>query len=296
MDRTALQTFKTVAELASFSRAADHLHLTQPAVSKRVRALEQSLGMPLLDRIGHTILLTEAGRAFLPRAKQILLAMEDSLRELSNLSSQVAGQLSLATSHHIGLHRLPSVLRTYTQRYPEVELDLHFMDSETACHQVIKGQIELAIVTLPLDPAPLLELIPIWEDPLALVVGKSHPLANEACIQPQTLAQYSAVLPAIGTYTRDLLERKCRQLGIRLRVGMTTNYLETIKMLVNVGLGWSLIPETMLDGSIKTLASSQLSLQRRLGIVQHPERTLGKAARAMIAACQEQRKTAVAPT
>ena len=114
MDTNSLRTFITTAELESFSLAAEQLYLTQPAISKRIAALEEELGAKLFDRIGRHVSLTEAGRTLLQRARIILQEVEDSRRLISNLSGTVSGRLSIGTSHHIGLHRLPPVLRRYS--------------------------------------------------------------------------------------------------------------------------------------------------------------------------------------
>lgn len=290
MDTTALQAFVTVAETRSFSLAAEQLFLTQPAISKRIAVLESELDIRLFDRIGRKISLTEAGRVLLPRAKHILLELIDSQRLISNLSGRVEGQLNLGTSHHIGLHRLPSALRNYTQRYPGVALDLRFMDSEAACTAVEKGDLELGIVTLPLNAIANLLLIPIWDDPLDIVVSLDHPLANKSALTPEFLAQYPAILPARGTYTREILEQAFAPLGIPLPVNLSTNYLETIKMMVGIGLGWSILPKTMLNDELQNLQIDGINLHRTLGIVRHQERTLSNAAAAMIAQLQEEAK------
>jgi DNA-binding transcriptional LysR family regulator len=284
MDTGNLHTFLTVAEKQSFSEAAESLYLTQPAVSKRIAALEDELGTRLFDRIGRRITLTEAGAALLVRAKTILLEMEDSKREIANLSGSVAGRLSIGTSHHIGLHRLPPVLRAYTARYPEVELDLHFMDSEQACQAVLGGDLELGIVTLPPAATADLHREILWPDPLNIVVSADHPLAQQKSIQLSRLAEYPAILPATGTYTRQVLEQAFAPRDLHLTVGMTTNFLETIKMLVSVGLGlsWSVLPKTMLSEELVALKVTGLRLQRQLGMVWHAQRTLSNAARAMM--------------
>lgn len=282
MDIANLRAFVEVAESESFSIAAAQLHLTQPAISKRVAALETNLGARLFDRIGRSVRPTEAGRALLPRARRILGEVEDSRRALLNLSGNVAGRLSLATSHHIGLHRLPPTLREYVQRYPEVELDLHFMDSEAACHSVETGDLELAIVTLPPDERPSLESITVWDDPLAVVCAPEHPLVNRRRVQLADLAAFPAILPASSTYTRQIAERAFQALGLTLHSTLSTNYLETIKMLVSVGLGWSLLPRTMVDQQLREVPIRALQLHRTLGIVRHRERTLSNAAQAMI--------------
>jgi len=282
MDTTGLRTFITAAELESFSHAADQLYLTQPAVSKRVATLEGELGTPLFDRIGRRVFLTAAGRELLPRAKSILNEIEDSRRLITNLSGTVTGQLSIGTSHHIGLHRLPPILRNYSAQYPDVELDLHFMDSEAACRAVLAGELELGIVTLPPDPIDDLKTEIIWPDPLSIVINKNHPLATQHKTKLLELANTPAILPAHGTYTRELLEQAFAPKGLTLKTGMTTNYLETIKMMVSVGLGWSVLPETMLSKEIVALNINGINISRQLGFVFHPRHTLSNAAKAII--------------
>ena len=128
MDLANLSAFIAIAESGSFSGAAERLFLTQPAISKRIAGLEQQLDVRLFDRLGREVTLTEAGRALLPRAYQILNVLDDTRRALTNLNGAVSGRLTLATSHHIGLHRLPPLLRVFTRQYPAVALDIQFMD------------------------------------------------------------------------------------------------------------------------------------------------------------------------
>jgi len=287
MDINNLRAFVNVAEHGSFSLAAERLHLTQPAVSKRVAVLESELGTRLFDRIGHQVTLTEGGQQLLPRARNMLNEVTDIKRSLANLTDQVTGTLSMGTSHHIGLHRLPPVLRKFSQHYPEVQLDIQFMGSENACNAVEHGQLELAIATLPTKPSSQLELTAIWNDPLCFVAGKNHPLANIHQPELKSLSEYQAVLPGIGTYTRDILEQALTPRGITIQTGISTNYLETLKMLVSIGLGWSLLPGTLLnDSDFKILEVEELQLTRTLGVIRHRKRTLSNAARAMLEACQ----------
>ena len=281
MDIPNLYAFIAVADTGSFSAAAELLYLTQPAVSKRVSTLEIELDIQLFDRIGRKVTLTEAGTALLDRARNILQQVEDSKRVLQNLSGHIAGKLSIGTSHHIGLHRLPPVLRAFTHAYPEVELDLHFMDSEEACHAIEHGDLELGIVTLPLMPAKVLHTYEIWPDPLDIVVNQSHPLASLKKITPKQLANYSAILPTRGTYTRQIFEHTMRKHKLELKVGLSTNYLETIKMMVGVGLGWSVLPRSMLNKELTTLNIEGIKLKRKLGVVWHSGHTLSNAAKAM---------------
>ena len=155
MDWAGLQAFVAVADHGGFSAAAAQLHLTQPAVSKRIALLEQSLDARLFDRIGRQVLLTEAGRLLLPRARQMLAEAESARRALQDLGEGIGGRLRLVTSHHIGLHRLPPLLRHFSALHPQVPLDLRFMDSEQAWNEVLHGQSELALTTLGPAEAPL---------------------------------------------------------------------------------------------------------------------------------------------
>ena len=132
MDFTSLLAFIRISEFGSFSAAAESLFLTQPAVSKRIAQLEDELGARLFDRIGRQIALTETGRLVLPRAQQLVNDANELKRVVSDMSGEITGKLVMATSHHIGLHRLPPVLRAFTTNYPQVDLDIRFMDSEAA--------------------------------------------------------------------------------------------------------------------------------------------------------------------
>ena len=201
MDTQNLRAFLLVAESGSFSAAAEKLHLTQPAVSKRVALLEEQLGAGLFDRIGRQVSLTEAGRALLPHASAVqreLLAAEQSVRDLAGT---VAGNLRLATSHHIGLHRLPPVLSRFKNSCPEVHIDIEFMDSEQAYEQIMKGAIELAVVTLAPSAESSIIARPVWEDPLDFMVAPTHPLADNGALELAVLSAHPAVLPGLNTYT-----------------------------------------------------------------------------------------------
>lgn len=287
MDIAGLQAFVTIADSGSFSLAAGRLHLTQPAVSKRLAALEAELDTRLFDRLGRAVRLTEAGGVLLPRALRILAELDDTRRALRNLSGVVTGPLTLATSHHIGLHRLPPVLRIFSSRYPQVRLDMRFMDSELAGAAVLRGEVDLAVITLPPQLEPPLEVLPLWPDPLIAIASPAHPLAEPATVTPESLSQYPAILPSEATFTRRIIEEGLARLGVTPLVAFSTNYLETIKMMVAVGLGWSILPRTMRDADLVELNVDGLRLERALGVVRHTGRTLSNAARAILDTLRE---------
>ena len=279
MDTHSLQAFLAVTEHGSFSAAAEALFLTQPAISKRIALLEEQLGARLFDRIGRQVHLTEAGRALLPRARGILRDMDDTVRAISNLSGDVSGTLRIGTSHHIGLHRLPPVLRRFSRQYPQVQLDIHFIDSEEAWEGVLHGDLELGVVTLPPEPDPRVKSAVIWDDPLVFMAAPEHPLAQEKQVTLAMLTGYSAILPSPVTFTRRIVENLFDEHRLTLNISMSTNYLETIYMMVGIGLGWSVLPATMLDGAVQALPVTTELPQRQLGYVMHPARSLSNAGR-----------------
>jgi DNA-binding transcriptional LysR family regulator len=283
MDFAALQAFLAVAETGSFSRAAERIYLTQPAISKRIAALERRFDAQLFDRIGRRVQLTEAGRALFERSRSILAELDDAKRSLANLSGQIRGSLSLATSHHIGLHRIPDTLKRFHARYPDVRLDLRFMDSEQACHAVVRGELELAVVTLPPAPIAQLRCEHVWHDPLDVVVAPNHPLAAQRNATLRELLDHPAILPGPGTYTREIILKALGAARRKVRVDMTTNYLEVLRMLVSIGLGWTALPRTMIDDDLKVVQIKNMkTIQRELGIVTHAKRTLSNAGDAVV--------------
>ncbi|HEU5338446.1 MAG TPA: LysR family transcriptional regulator [Sulfuricaulis sp.] len=290
MDISALQVFLAVAEAGSFTRAAERIYLTQPAISKRIAALESEIGTRLFDRIGRGIHLTPAGEALLIRARHVLLELEDIKRGITNLSGSIAGELQVATSHHIGLHRLPGPLKQFHESYKQVRLNLQFMDSEKACQAVAKGDLELAVVTLPPKTSAPLKTEKIWDDPLDIVVSPGHPLAREKHVKLEKLLDYPAILPGPGTYTREIILNAFSSLRDRIQIGMATNYLEVLKMLAAIGLGWSALPRTMIDEGLKVVQIEKEVIRRELGIVIHEKRTLSNAGQALIRIIRDTRK------
>jgi len=286
IDTPTLSAFMAVAETGSFSAAAERLYITQPAISKRIALLEQQLGARLFDRVGRQIQLTEAGRSLLPRARQVLMDVEDMARAIHDLSGSVTGKLRIGTSHHIGLHRLPPVLRQFSRDYPKVELDIHFIDSEEAWEGVLHGELEMGVVTLPPQPDERLQSDVIWRDPLVFMCAPEHPLAKVENITLETLTGYSAILPSPVTFTRGIVERLFDEHNLKLNIAMSTNYLETIHMMVSIGLGWSVLPATMVDGSVMELAVDVPLPERELGVVIHPARTRSNAAKAFLQALE----------
>lgn len=282
MDTAGLHAFVTVANTGSFSQAAQLLFLTQSAISKRIALLESQLDCRLFDRIGRQVLLTEPGQALLPKARDILAAMEDAERMLGNLSGCIGGRLAVAASHHISLHRLPPLLKRFVDDYPDVELDLQFAASEVAYEGVLRGDLELALITLAPEQDERICARTVWSDRLQYVVGRNHPLATNTRPNLTELNRYAAILPGPDTFTHQRVRQQLARQGLELNLGMSTDYLDTIRMMVSIGLGWSLLPETMIDNQLVRLDIGTEPIVRPLGYIHHRDRTLSNAARELV--------------
>jgi len=287
MDTQNLKAFVAVAECRSFSLAADKLHITQPAISKRIQMLEQQVHSQLFDRIGRQTSLTEAGRTLLPHAEAVLREMQAARQAISDLAGEVKGQLKLITSHHIGLHRLPRVLREYTERYPQVELDIRFMDSGEAYAAVLKGDCDLGIITEVDQQDDALCSHTLWHDTMRFVAAPQHPLSRLTTVTLEDISPYQALLPERRFYTTKLVEELFDQAGLSLKINLATNYLETIKALISAGYAWGVLPQSMLQDNALSVLNVQwpgsdepVALTRNLDCIYHRQRLMSNAGKA----------------
>ncbi|MES2626835.1 MAG: LysR family transcriptional regulator [Pseudomonadota bacterium] len=280
MDTQSLLTFVTVTQLKSISLTAEHLHLTQPAVTKRIQLLEQQVNTRLFDRIGRKLFLTAAGSCLLPFANDILRLLAESKQALADLDGEVKGVLKLVTSHHIGLHRLPKVLQAYKKRYPQVKIQIEFMDSAEAHEAILQGKADIGVTTESVRLDTKIHATVIWADTLRFVVAKDHPLTKITKPRLAHIAQYPAILPGQKFYTAQVVTDlfSSQKLTITHEKGLSSNYLESIKALLSVGDTWSVLPESMLDKKLITaLNPAGVNLSRKLVYISHQDRSLNKA-------------------
>lgn len=283
MNTTNLVTFVTVMQTGSISAAADKLFITQPAVSKRIKNLEDEFNVALFDTVGRGIVPTESAHQLLPHAKRWIDDYESCKASLQHSQETATGRLVIGTSHHIGLHHLPAVLKRFAQEYPKVQLEVRFVDSEEAHRAVLEGDVALAFLTLPPTFDKRLSYHTLWSDPLYFVTGALSPLAKKTNVSLNTLANYPAILPAANTFTSQITLAEFAKHNLRPYATMTTNPLESIRMLVSVGLGWSVLPQTLINQDLVVVdMADKIELQRHLGIVTNPALTRSASADALI--------------
>jgi len=171
--------------------------------------------------------------------------------------------------------------------YPDVELDVAFNDSEKAYEGVAHGNFELAVNTLAFSPVSKINEIALWHDEMRFVCTKVHPLSKIKAPTLKDLSEYRCLIPDTTTFTGRLLEQAFVAESLPLRPLMSTNFLQTLGKMTEIGLGWSLLPKTLIDTKTMYQIPIKLPLGRKLGIIHHAERTLSSAAVAFIKTCTE---------
>ena len=275
METKLLATFVEVCRSDNIAQAATQLGITQPAVSKRLAILERDLKSKLFQRIGLKLSLTSSGENFLPMAEEILLLIRNRKNDLLNMNSRIVGELHIACSHHIALYRLPEILKSFYQQYRDIHFQFTFTESETAYQMVQSGSVDIAFLTLPANISSHIMSHTLWRDEMKVMVAKSHQIfENHPQITLSELLDYPAVLPEKATFTMRRIETAFRDVSIRTLNGLNANNMETIRMLIETGLGWGVLPMKMYRDTLNILETPEISLNRILGMAYHSKKSL----------------------
>ncbi len=277
-----LAYFSKVCETQSLSRAAEELHITQPAVSKQIKALEDELGERLFDRIGKKVFLTRAGNMLYGHAGRILRSVQEAKTAVMDMSAECSGELSIGTSDHISIHRLPGVLKPYISAFPNVDLKLRCHRSETILDMVGKNLVDLGVITLQ-KTSPHIISRTIWKDPMSLIVPAGHPLVSAGRIRLKDILPYGLILTEAGTETRKMIDAVIAAKGLTPNVAMEVAYIETIKSLVISGLGIAFLPDKAVEAELRSgvlvrLQIADASISRNLGAVYLKDKFLSRPA------------------
>ncbi len=208
MDFDQLRTFVEVARLGSFSRAAEKVLRSQPAVSAQIRQLEQEYGQKLFDRTAKSVRLTPAGELVLDYAKQLLALHARSLQAGADHHGVPSGTLSLGANEGTFLYVLPKVLAKYHSKYRQVRISVYRSFSHKVIEKVEQGAVDLGVVSLPVKSSSL-KVVPIFRDRLLLMVGPTSPLFKKSSVTLAELAEQPIILPRTGSI-RKLMEKQLR--------------------------------------------------------------------------------------
>jgi len=266
-----LHFFHTVAEKGGFTRAAEALHVTQPAVSSQIIKLEEDLGQKLFERQRKRVQLTRAGEILFAHSRNIFQQLREVEGILEDLKSLETGKLSLGTIDVISIYVLPQIFHQYHQRYPKVEISIVVDNSTSISTGVLQGLLDLGFVTLPVDNKNLVS-IPIYNDIMRVIAPRGHPLASQKEVSLADLTKTTLIIYKKGSVTRKIIESIFEQEGLKLEPDMEIDRPEAMKKLVEAGLGVSIIPEMTIkreleEGTLHVLHMGKVKFQRRLGLI-----------------------------
>ncbi len=290
MDYDQLASFLEVAKLQSFSRAAEKIYRTQPAISAQVRLLEQECGEKLFDRSGKKVLLTPAGDILRLYAEKIQGLQKEALQAIAELNQTPRGKLYIGANEATCLYVLPKTFAHFKHLYPLVQISIYRNFSHKIIQKVQEGAVDMGIVTLP-QSATNMEVIPIFKDEVQVVVPKNHPLAKNRSVTVQELAQFPIILPKTG-HTRVVIDRLLREHRDHLQISMELASVETQKKFVGAGLGISLLSRSYAQaevaaGILKLIPLAGQKLYRELGLIYRRDRYLSLPAKVFIDVVRE---------
>lgn len=282
MELRHLTYFVAVADRLNFSRAAEDLHVAQPAISQQIHALEQELGSPLFERIGRRVQLTDAGKALLPRAREILSAVEAARNEIRDQGALLKGTVKLGAPPTVSVNVLPVQLTAFEHHYPGLDVTLREAGTDSLLKYVEQGLLDLAIVAIDMLPTTV-ECVPFLEENYVVAVADNHPLCGRDAISMTDLTDEAFLLFPEGYKLREVTLNACRAAGFKPKVALDGGGTQTTLRFVAAGLGVAIVPELALKNAanICALRVSDQNLHRILGIVWRKSQYLSPAARAL---------------
>lgn len=280
-DLADLRALVAVAKLGSFRAAAGGLHLSQPALSRRIEKLEGALGVRLFDRTTRSVTLTDVGREFSDRARQLLDGLEESLLTIQDVAGRVTGEVTVACVPSAVRYFLPKVLKRYHERYPRILVRIIDEGANAGLSQVVRSEADFGINYLGTQE-PNIEFEPILKEAFVLACTSAHPLAGRDQVSWAELNQYDYMTVAKTSGNRLLLDLALAGNEVRPRWFCEVGYVSTLVGLVEAGLGIAVVPRLAMPlEPHPTLVSVPLVdpvIERTVGLVRRRGRILSPAA------------------
>ncbi|AWN72923.1 LysR family transcriptional regulator [Legionella anisa] len=261
MDITEIKSFLAVIEYRSFTLAAKRAHITQSAMNKRMQKIENELGMRLFIVDGSKITLTDAANHFIPYARQMLAAYNDTVMSFKNEAQAFQHHLVIGASVFVSHYILPKFLNYLKTVNSPVQLHIKTIGENDIEERLNYGTVDLVICPERELSAKLFTKIQLWEEKYYLVVDANHELLqiNE---QPTLadLAHFPAIFTERGTAVREKVETLFQENQLNLNLGLEINTMDAIKALVEYGLGWSILPNKLISKQLKILNSDAINV------------------------------------
>jgi DNA-binding transcriptional LysR family regulator len=282
-----LKYMVSVAEEGRFTRAAARLGVAQPSVSSAISALEQELGAPLFHRARNEVVLTGAGEAFLPWARQVLADCEAGTAAVRDLMGLQRGRLSIGATPSLTTNLLPPVLAAFHSEHPGLELTVHEAGSQDLVRRLEEGVIDLAVVILPVN-RPWIETSPLTEEELVLAVRPGHPLAERRAIPVSELDGVPLVMFKDGYDLREATMDACRRAGFTPVMAVSGLEMDGALALAGAGVAAAVVPESVVGpaSALRAVRFRDGALRRTIGLASRRDRPLSPAAVAFVSALE----------
>ena len=276
MNLNQIRVFVAVANRLSFTLAAEDLHLTQPAVSLQIKALERSVRIRLFERRGNVLSLTEAGTALYDSAITMLSAQDRAERVLSELSGGRRGKLSIGANTTSGMYVVPELLLAFGERWPEADVDLHVEPAVRILERIHQNVVDIGIAGGPIEDERF-DIEHLTEDPLALIFSPRHRFAGRATVTLGDLAEERFIVPESTSVVRLLFEKALREAGLTIRIGAQLHESEPVKKAVEANLGIGIVPALAIRreleaGQLCTAEIECLAISRHLELITRRDR------------------------
>jgi len=259
IDLERLTVFRAVAQARNFTRAADLVHLTQPGVSKHIKHMEDYLGVPLFDRLGRRVALTQAGEILLEATEEVFALVEAAEQRIRDLSGMRAGRIRVAASFPIAIYILPQVVAAFRKTYPAVNLKLQMSTSADIKTEVLANRADIGLVSSEVHDPRLLAR-QFRSDDLVVIVPRNHRWANSRQILAKDLLTETFIVAARGAGVRAIIEERLRAKGLALENVLNFVNSEGVKHAVEAGLGISVQPRSIVQREIATGSLRALAL------------------------------------
>ncbi len=241
MDLRQMEMFRAVAEEGGFTRAGERLHVSQSAISRQIKLLEDELGGMLLHRRGRRATLTPPGELLLKTANRLFRDIQDVVWQISETHQLHRGSIRIGGGMTVCMFILPKLLKKYRSKYRQVDLRVTSGTSESIIRQIRNHEVDLGLLTLPIVEKDL-EVVPVLKEEMVVVTAPRHPLTRRRTIHPEALGKYPMILFEQGSNTRKVLDLFFLAEGIRSDIAMETENVEIIKAMVAHGIGITIIP------------------------------------------------------
>jgi DNA-binding transcriptional LysR family regulator len=245
-----MRVFTTVARHLNYTRAANELHLSQPAVSMQVKQLEDSVGLPLFEHAGKKIQLTEAGKEMYQYVRTIFQTFEEMVEVIDAMKGLDTGHLNIAVASTVN-YFAPRLMAEFSRRYPGIDLRLDVTNRERLMGLLKNNEIDIVLMGLPPEDIEL-EFEPFMENPLVVIAPPDHPLQNETNIPAKRLGEEIFIMREEGSGTRLAMERYFSEQSIPLSTGMQMTRNEAIKQAVRAGMGLGVVSSHTIELEVET--------------------------------------------